>query len=220
MYRCGRCDWTSQQCSLVTPIAVDSSGVVSVDDLEKASEELLSLWTHKRSQRDQSSDEYFKHMLQTLEGIAKEHVKGQRSTFSWMPTANARRKEGPEGWSIESLEDSLLDRKKLMSAAFSETVGGQDLRFASLLVDQNLDESLEGRSAEALLLQGDGEPPMLLASLLPLPIPLRPRKSRRCRAELKEGRPGILLKPKLNPLEGDSSLRTGHSQWWKKVRYR
>ena len=217
MYRCGRCDWTSQQCSLVTPIAVDINGVVSMDDLEKASDELLSQWTDKKSQRDQSSDEYFKQMLQTLEGMAKEHVKGQRSTFSWMPTASARRKDGPEGWSIEALEDSLLDRKKLVSAALSETVGGQDLMFASLLVDQNLDESLEGRSIASLLLQGDGTPPMSLASLLPLPIPLRPRKSRRCRAELKEGRPGILLKPKLNPLEGDSSLRTGHSQWWKKV---
>jgi len=188
-----------------------------MDDLEKASEELFSQWTDKRSQRDQSADEHFKQMLQTLEGMAKEHVKGQRSTFSWMPTANARRKDGPEGWSIDALEDSLLDRKKLVSAALSETVGGQDLMFASLLVDQNLDESLEGRSIASLLLQGDGAPPTSLASLLPLPIPLRPRKSRRCRAELKEGRPGILLKPKLNPLEGDSSLRTGHSQWWKKV---
>jgi hypothetical protein len=33
---------------------------------------------------------------------------------------------------------------------------------------------------------------------------------------LDEGRPGILVKPKLNPLEGDSSLRGGHVQWWKK----
>jgi hypothetical protein len=33
---------------------------------------------------------------------------------------------------------------------------------------------------------------------------------------LAEGRPGILVKPKLNPLEGDTSLRSGHGQWWKK----
>lgn len=218
-YRCGRCDWTSQQCSLVAPIKADSSGEVSSDDLEKASEELLSQWTEKRTQRDQSADEHFKHMLQTLEGIAKEIVKGQRSTFSWLPTANVRRKDGPEGWSLEALEDSLQDRKQLVSVSLLETVGGQDLQYTSLLVDQVLDKSLVGKSAESLLLHGDGEAPMTLSSLLPLPIPLRPRKSRRCRAELKEGRPGILLKPKLNPLEGDSSLRTGHSQWWKKVRY-
>jgi hypothetical protein len=52
--------------------------------------------------------------------------------------------------------------------------------------------------------------------LMPLLIPLRLRTSRRCRMELNEGRPGILLKPKLNPLEGDSSLRTGQGQWYKK----
>jgi hypothetical protein len=58
--------------------------------------------------------------------------------------------------------------------------------------------------------------PVRRGDLLPLPVPLRVRESRRCRAELAEGRPGILLKPKLNPVEGDTSLRTGHGQWHKK----
>jgi hypothetical protein len=57
------------------------------------------------------------------------------------------------------------------------------------------------------------------APLLPLSIPLMLRQSRRCREELADGRPGILLKPKLNPLEGDSSLPTGHGQWFRKVRF-
>jgi len=52
--------------------------------------------------------------------------------------------------------------------------------------------------------------------LFPLHIPLRPKYSRRCRAELQAKRPGILIKPKTNPLEGDSSQKTGHGQWWKK----
>jgi hypothetical protein len=63
----------------------------------------------------------------------------------------------------------------------------------------------------------DDDDEKLLTELLPLPIPLRVRTSRRCRAELAEGRPGILLKPKLNPLEGDTSMRSQHGQWWKKV---
>lgn len=218
LYKCGLCDWTSRQCSLVTRITVGSNGVVDKDDLEKASEELLAQWTERRMQRDQEAEDHYKTMLQTLEGMAKEQVKGQRSTFSWLPTANARRKDGPEGWSVESLEDSLLDRKKLVSASLAETVGGQELQATSLFVDQVLDESLQGKSVESVLLQGGATPSVSLESLLPLPVPLRPRKSRRCRAELAEGRPGILVKPKLNPLEGDSSLRTGHAQWWKKVR--
>ena len=52
---------------------------------------------------------------------------------------------------------------------------------------------------------------------LPYPIPLHTRKIHRCRKELAAGRTGILIKPKPNPLEGDSSLRSGHGQWWKKV---
>lgn len=197
-------------------ITVDSDGVVDKGDLEKASEELEAQWTERRTQRDQSADDHYKTMLQTLEEMAKEQVKGQRSTFSWLPTANVRRKDGPEGWSIESLEDSLQDRKKLVSASLAETVGGQELQAASLFVEQLLDESLKGKSIESVLLQGGATPIVSLDSLLPLPVPLRPRKSRRCRGELAEGRPGILVKPKLNPLEGDSSLRTGHAQWWKK----
>ena len=57
---------------------------------------------------------------------------------------------------------------------------------------------------------------LLFPQPLPLQIPVLPRKSGRCLAELAEGRPGILVKPKLNPLEGDTSLRSSHGQWFKK----
>lgn len=217
VYKCGLCDWTSRKCSLYTPVTAGDNGVVTQEEIEKASDELLAQWTERRLQRNQAADDHYKTMLQTLEGMAKEQVKGQRSTFFWLPTANVRKKDGPEGWSIEALEDSLTDRKKLVAASLAETVGAQDLQFASLYVDQVLDESLNDKPVESVLLQGGGDASSSLEALLPLPIPLRPRKSRRCRAELSEGRPGILVKPKLNPLEGDSSLRTGHAQWWKKV---
>jgi hypothetical protein len=53
-------------------------------------------------------------------------------------------------------------------------------------------------------------------SWLPLLITLRLCTSRRYRKELAQGRPGILLKPKLNALQGDTSLRIGHRPWHKK----
>ena len=56
--------------------------------------------------------------------------------------------------------------------------------------------------------------------MLPIPLSLRAKSIRRCTFELGAGRTGILVKPKVNPLEGDSSLRFGHGQWWKKVCYR
>jgi hypothetical protein len=58
--------------------------------------------------------------------------------------------------------------------------------------------------------------PRLRSDLLPLPVPFHARVSRRCLAEQAAGKTGILVKPKLNPLEGDSSLRAGHGQWYKK----
>lgn len=54
-------------------------------------------------------------------------------------------------------------------------------------------------------------------TLLPVPVKLRTRAVMRDCRELASGKPGILVKPKVNPLEGDSSLRYGQGQWWKKV---
>ena len=218
LYKCGRCEWTSRECSLFTSIVVGSDGAVSKDDVEKASIELNTQLTTRIDQQSQSSEEHYKTMQQTLEKMAKDQVKGQRSTMFIPTTAAASRRgmDGPEGWSVQSLEHSLEARQKLVAASVSETVGGQDLQVVSVEFGQTLNESLEGKNPTSLLLQTVAD--SSFDSLLPLPIPLRPRKSRRCRAELAEGRPGILIKPKLNPLEGDSSLRTGHGQWWKKVR--
>jgi hypothetical protein len=206
---------------LYSAVVVGSDGTVSNEDLEKASGELGSQWTTRMQQSNQSAEEHYKTMLQTLEGMAKEQVKGQRSTLFIPSTAAATRRgmDGPEGWSVESLESSLEARGKLVAASVAETVGGQILQVVSLEVEQALLETLQDKPTSAILLQGAGTSVKSADDLLPLQIPLRPRKSRRCRAELAEGRPGILLKPKLNPLEGDSSLRTGHGQWWKKVCY-
>jgi hypothetical protein len=52
----------------------------------------------------------------------------------------------------------------------------------------------------------------------PLPIPFIIRHSRRSKAEvLLYNRPGIILKPKLNPLDGDTSILSGqYGQWFRK----
>jgi dynactin-4 len=222
-YKCGlqSCNWTSRECSLVKSVTVDSEGVISKEDLEKASAELATQLTVRTEECNKPSAEHFTTMLKTLEGMAKEQVKGQRSKlhYSTNTSATARRGlDGPEGWSVESLETSLQTRRDIFSASVGEQVGGQDSQAIPLDQEQLLQESLQEKSVQSLFLQGVARQANSANDLLPLPIPLRPRKSRRCRAELAEARPGILLKPKLNPLEGDSSLRTGHGQWWKKVR--
>ena len=58
--------------------------------------------------------------------------------------------------------------------------------------------------------------PSSTSSLAPVRRLLCSKRSRRCRIDVEEGRPGILLKPKVNPLEGDSSLRSNVGKWWQK----
>jgi hypothetical protein len=168
-----------------------------------------------------------------------------RGSASWQQQQHPRRertlRQDPsdpiEGWSVSALESKLQAKKEEFSGAqnrdkaqepFVERVAlsdGPDLDLDDLTIDDSLRElSVVAFQLQALhngLGAGTGYPPpqgqfIRRKDLLPLPIKLRPRKSRRCRAELREGRAGILLKPRLNPLEGDSSLRSGHGQWWKK----
>ncbi|KAL3921542.1 MAG: hypothetical protein SGILL_002695, partial [Bacillariaceae sp.] len=196
----------------VTP---SEDGNVSVDQVEKASIELGIQWKTLVEQRNQSSEEHYKSMLSTLTGLAKDQVKGMRSsTNRYFSTVTTKRTiDGPEGWSIKALEDSIEERENVYAAYNDQTIGGQEVPLVSLIADQPLHESLQGQHIESILSQQNcGAMTESMNDILPLAVPLRPRKSRRCRAELAEGRPGILLKPKLNPLEGDSSLRTGHGQ--------
>jgi hypothetical protein len=134
-------------------------------------------------------------------------------------TTSASTKMSSKAWSIESLEESIRSKREKSKEEASSVLGGRQSEKIDLSQPLTLDPSLKGISTQSVLLQ-----PMVtsqntesLNDLLPLPMPLRSRKSRRCRAEIAEGRPGILLKTKLNPLEGDSSLRTSHGKWFKKV---
>lgn len=228
-YNCGMCEWTSKTCQLQTSLAASSSGdgEVSLEAVKQASAELLSQWKAKKGDRNKKADDHFSNMAKTMVGLTKDHVKGQRSfngrVFSSGLTSKRGEDGDPKGWSLETLETSQRERNKAIENSRNQPIGGEKLKQISLDEGEEDEQlyhpSLKGLSAETILSQevgGDLEASM--ETLLPLPIPLRPRKSRRCRAELAESRPGILVKPKLNPLEGDSSLRTGHGQWWKKVR--
>ncbi|KAG7359297.1 hypothetical protein IV203_015886 [Nitzschia inconspicua] len=260
VYQCGnhhqRCHWNSKSCGIQQPIVRSSTKddtdtlMIEADELEKVTTELGIQWKQRTEQRNQAAEEQYKSLLSTLQGLAKDQIKGLRSTtttttstttslpsryFPTMKRSNNNFQDGPEGWSVKALEDSIQQRERLYMAANQQPIGEYEAPFVSLEVETTIHPSLYNAPVESILLQPNqisttttttSLSSSLLSSsssntletslLLPLPIPLRPRKSRRCRAELAEGRPGILLKPKLNPLEGDSSLRTGHGQWWKK----
>ena len=233
-YQCGRCDWNSKICDIQTSLVTSNdNGNISLEEVENASVELLSQYKSRIEERNRSADDHFNSMQKTLIGIAKDHVKGRRSTtssgryFSQAPVTKRNENDDLKVWSVQALEDSQRTREENFISSISEPTGGTHIERISLDAGEEEDDdeplfhpSFQLLSTEIILSQKNGgNLPGSLETLLPHPIPLRPRKSRRCRAEIAESRPGILVKPKLNPLEGDSSLRTGHGQWWKKVCY-
>ena len=159
---------------------------------------------------------------QRREGEAATIIPGRRGGAA----RNRRKADGPGGWSVESLEAAMSKRREEEKASVvAPMVKGIEVQRLSLSDSANVDDddgpestrpNAERGCAQAVLGPGMAASSAAMGKLYPLSVPLRPRKSRRCRAELAAGRTGILIKPKLNPLEGDSSLRSGHGQWWKK----
>lgn len=159
---------------------------------------------------------------QRREGEAATIIPGRRGDAA----RNRRKADGPGGWSVESLETAMSKRREEEKASVvAPMVKGIEVQRLSLSDSVNVEDddgpqstrpNAERGCAQAVLGPGMAASSAAMGKLYPLSVPLRPRKSRRCRAELAAGRTGILIKPKLNPLEGDSSLRSGHGQWWKK----
>lgn len=232
-YSCGHCRWTSVACRVIGPapssaspgkeelrVATDGLGAVYKErlaEISKGAPGLTSVGPHKA----------YTTLQNEWAALAEEERGLSSSTIRRSGSGSALRiGDGPEGWSVESLEKSLEKQRAEASIKLSSAlVNGLKL---DRLTIQNLSEKDNSPSITSRLtvdqarLQSVLGPGTAMAaarlpdSVLPLPIPLRARKSRRCRAELAAGRTGILVKPKLNPLEGDSSLRSGHGQWWKK----
>lgn len=56
----------------------------------------------------------------------------------------------------------------------------------------------------------------LANDIVPLRVPLRAKVMKRCKNDFEKGRMNILIQPKANPLEGDSSMRIQRGKWWMK----
>lgn len=228
-YECGggACKWTSKECNLMVAVTKpEDDGSFDKIELARALEDLGTRLTQRKREKQEPAVAYFNSLSTSLEQRSKvqtlTHQRQQAQRILSKATVSAA--DGPQGWSVEALEATLGEKKTSM--AFVEGAGddapGRRVEIISLKKqDDEIEDSLSQVSLLSLQLQSlnYSTPVRSKQDLLPLPIPLRVRTSRRCRAELAEGRPGILLKPKLNPLEGDTSLRSGHGQWWKKVRY-
>lgn len=202
-------------------VKMNDNGTVDRLELARVAEDLHIELKRRREEPNTALENYFRNITEYWEqkGAAENPLLGRRNQPS------AASSDPLEGWSVEALEVSLASKKEKLIGAEQTPPMIQDLQIERLNLDDDDPPELDTTALSRIpplsyQLQYLSHPklPLSFQDLLPLPIPLRPRMSRRCRAELAEGRPGILLKPKFNPLEGDSSQRTGHGQWWKKVR--
>lgn len=211
-YQCGACEWTSKECNVA--VTIEEGQDLGRLEFARALEDLGAALKRRRT-----TEEDWKDPWKTLAKAWDKRNQEGKGTGS-RRDLRLSRGDASEGWSVEMLEASMTERKN----ALTEEDFGSKLQLPVHRVSLDdgspqMDDSMNGISHTAIQLQGLNRPDQIRSrsEMLPLPIPLRQRLSRRCRAELAQGRPGILLKPKLNPLEGDSSLRSGHGQWFKKA---
>eukprot|EP01083_Nonionella_stella_P117344 349577_1 len=117
-------------------------------------------------------------------------------------------------WSVEALEHSITQRRQYITEEVNKNIPSVTHSILTIHDDIQLDSSSSDRISVLDPIQMARQETVSSSSshthALPVPLCLRPRVVRRCVKELEAGRPGILVKPKVNPLEGDSSLRYGH----------
>ena len=225
-YLCGNCLWSSRECGVTSNAdklleysTSDDADASREDELEKQrglaisdiSRDLAICLQHRISEKNKDVDTLFSSIVTVWAEREQEEQRRKRMNVGTTVTqVDSNRR--CNNWSREILEKSLLDKKTLYTGRNADFVAGHITPGDTSGNPDNLPTSHQ----MAAQMRITAITPQSRSDLLPLPVNYRARVSRRCRAELAEGRTGILIKPKLNPLEGDTSLRAGHGQWWKK----
>ena len=232
-YICGHCSWSSHSACGVSVNADKLLEYSNIHDdetekkrlvvISEITTELEACFQGKVCSRNQSGDALFHSIVDMWTQKEQEEDRRRRMMISTTTLVN----EGKKGyekttWSLGALEQSLTEKKRDLDSPH--------INDCKVIDAKKLPPSTENDSQAVDKVQLLRPTPQQMAAqmslvinvprcredLLPLPVRYRTRVSRRCRAEQAAGRTGILVKPKLNPLEGDTSLRAGHGQWWKK----
>jgi hypothetical protein len=128
---------------------------------------------------------------------------GEKSKTQLASSSKGARSSQFARWTMESLTE------KLNSAALSP---GGSMDFSPTAPADYLNEYVDSTAAEKLqgsYYQGSKN------IMLPLRVPLRLKRTVRCRRDVNQGRMTILVQPKPGPLEGDSSQKV-RGTWWVK----
>lgn len=231
-YLCGYCKWSSQECGIISnadkliEYVTDPTDPSREADFEKqrqqvvadVSKQLEYCLRERIQKKNQAGDDIFKSLTNTW--AKKEKDEDRRRRLGLALVDDVTNSKG-QAWSLDVLEQSLKEKKNNLTSLY--TLDATSVGFTSSAIDDEIDNpsnilqsALPTSQQVAAQMAISTTVPSLRSDLLPLPVPFRVRVNRRCLAEQAAGKTGILVKPKLNPLEGDSSLRAGHGQWFKK----
>ncbi len=231
VYKCGYCHWDSTECGVFQSFNV-LDDVGTAESIKIATKLLQEKLTDKLQTREETKHFEALEAAWLEKSNQAELAKRRASMLSHGKSSHiandfhAEEKKTCGKWDVESLEESIRQRREKLTeqVASSVSVEGANMNMSFLRIgdDVNLEEikPTEGKiinqSTEQQAWQQIISTSAAPQSPLPIPIALRARAVRRCHNEVESGRPGILVKPKVNPLEGDTSLRYGHGQWFKK----
>lgn len=231
-FLCSYCQWSSRECGvtanadkLLEYATSDETDPLKEKEAEKqrgiiiteASKELEICLQEKIQEKNKDGDALFNSM--TKMWAQREQEEARRKRMNVRTTAPKTSSKSTGGsWSWETVEKSLLEKKKELASPYTNGKDGSNPAGDAIKPDATIDKPTMLPTSQQMAAQMTltTVTPRSRSDLFPLPVAYRARVSRRCRAELAAGRTGILVKPKLNPLEGDTSLRAGHGQWWKK----
>ncbi|KAK1734603.1 hypothetical protein QTG54_014476 [Skeletonema marinoi] len=188
--------------------------VAAISEIAK---ELENCFLQKVSERNQEGALF--HSIGEMWAKREQDEERRKRMMISSTIINDDKKKEKSTWSLGALEDSLVEKKRDLESLYLGAEKGVDASVSSPSVDdeqQTKEQQMPTAQQVAAQMSLTITAPRYQQDLLPLPVHYRSRVSRRCRAEQSAGRTGILVKPKLNPLEGDTSLRAGHGQWWKK----
>ena len=232
-YKCGNCQWSSIECGVTSnadkllEYPTDKEDSAKEKELEKQrsiaiveiSKQLEVCYQQTIDKKNKGGDELFNSISKMWAQREQEEQRRKRMIIGTSSlSTKGTHSSSSSSWSMETLEKSLLEKKKELDSLYiaveerSNPVKDYDDKMDESIIPKDI-PTAQQVAAQMILTT---KTPQSRSDLFPLPVPYRARVSRRCRAELAAGRTGILVKPKLNPLEGDTSLRAGHGQWWKK----
>lgn len=231
-YACGYCQWSSRECGVTSNADKLQDYASTSDEIEESkregerklaiaeiSKELDLCLQQRLSERNKVGDDLFYSIAKMWAKREEEEKQRNRMKIGIFSSSKDDVDNRGSSWSLEILEHSLMQKKIALNSPSSIVgvacdPGKDDIQFSkatSTIINQ-----LPTSQQMAAQMTITSTTPKSRSDLIPLPVHFRARVSRRCRKELAEGRTGILMKSKQNPLDGDSSLRSGHGQWFMK----